>query len=557
MQVEITIKNYRCFSDSKPARIVLRKGFTAFVGVNNSGKSSLLKFFYEFRNLFQYLSHPNGNFIETLKGNSQEFTLPSSIFDPEEVFCNGNSRDIEIQLQFLLSDETTQTNTSLIPKQLVVTVLRDNPLISSGAYQARLRFTSKLHLANGTLNWQGLSLQGTKLNLAGQEPPVTQPIELFHIFKVSKELYETLYIGPFRNAIDLITKIDYSYESLIVEDYFDIKAGRAFIRDWRTFKTGKVRKNSESAYRLTEDIRRIFGFNELEINTSDDNRTLQLFINRKSYMLSELGSGLAQFILVLANAAIKQPSYILIDEPELNLHPSLQLDFLTALGSYAVEGVLFATHNIGLARASAELIYSVRKDAEGESEVRKLEATPRLSEFLGELSFSGYRELGFDKILLVEGSTEVKMIQQFLRKYGKDHQIVLLPLGGSQLIKESSEAELEEIKRICENVSALIDSELTAPEAAIEPSRAAFVEKCKKANIDCHVLERRAIENYLSNRAVKQVKGNKYRALEPYEALKDAPHGWAKAENWRIAQEMTREELEGTDLGEFLKRLCD
>jgi predicted ATPase len=555
MQVEITIKNYRCFSDSKPARIVLRKGFTAFVGVNNSGKSSLLKFFYEFRDLFQYLSQPNGNFIETLKGNSQEFRLPSSIFDPEEVFCNANNRNIEIQL--LLSDETTQTNTSLIPKQLIITVLRANPLISSGGSQAGLRFTSKLHLANGILNWQGLSLQGTELHLAGQEPPVTQPIELSHIFQVSKALHDTLYIGPFRNAIDLITRIDYSYESLIIEDYFDIKAGRAFIRDWRTFKTGKVRKNSESAYRLTEDIRRIFGFNELEINTSDDNRTLQLFINRKSYLLSELGSGLAQFILVLANAAIKQPSYILIDEPELNLHPSLQLDFLTALGSYAAEGVLFATHSIGLARASAELIYSIRKDAEGESEVRKLETTPRLSEFLGELSFSGYRELGFDKILLVEGATEVKMIQQFLRKYGKDHQIVLLPLGGSQLIKKSSEAELEEIKRICENVSALIDSELTAPEAAIEPSRAAFVEKCKKANIDCHVLERRAIENYLSDRAVKQVKGNKHRALEPYEALKDAPHGWAKAENWRIAQEMTREELEGTDLGEFLKRLCD
>ncbi len=108
MQVEITIKNYRCFSDSKPARIVLRKGFTAFVGVNNSGKSSLLKFFYEFRNLFQYLSYPDNNFIETLKGNSQEFTLPSSIFDPEEVFCNANSRDIEIQLKLLPSDETTQ-----------------------------------------------------------------------------------------------------------------------------------------------------------------------------------------------------------------------------------------------------------------------------------------------------------------------------------------------------------------------------------------------------------------------------------------------------------------
>jgi hypothetical protein len=51
--------------------------------------------------------------------------------------------------------------------------------------------------------------------------------------------------------------------------------------------------------------------------------------------------------------------------------------------------------------------------------------------------------------------------------------------------------------------------------------------------------------------------GNKYKALKPYEALNEkAQYGWHKAvHNWRIAQEMTREELKGTDLGEFLERL--
>ncbi len=551
MQVEITIKNYRCFSDSKPAHITLRKGFTAFVGVNNSGKSSLLKFFYEFRSLFQSLSSPNNdNFIQALRGNPQSFNFATSVLDIEEVFNNENNHNLKIELRFQDVDLVLEENAPPILDKIVITIPR-----ATNTYFAELFVVNKklVIIADEQPNFYriGVTTQGNFLIY--EDTPL---VNLYPLSQVSKDISEALYIGPFRNALELVTNTDYTSEQLSFGDYFDIKIGRAFIRNWRTFKSGRVRKNSEAAYRLTEDIRRIFGFKSLEINTSDENRTLQLFINGKSYTLLELGSGLAQFILVLANAAIKQPSYILIDEPELNLHPSLQLDFLTTLGSYAGEGVLFATHNIGLARASAELIYSIRKDAEGESEVRKLEATPRLSEFLGELSFSGYRELGFDKILLVEGSTEVKMIQQFLRKYGKDHQIVLLPLGGSQLIKESSEAELEEIKRICENVSALIDSELTAPEAAIEPSRAAFVEKCKKANIDCHVLERRAIENYLSDRAIKQVKGNKHRALEPYEALKDAPHGWAKAENWRIAQEMTREELEGTDLGEFIKRLC-
>jgi len=59
MDAELTIKNYRCFPDSRHARIVVRDVFTAILGVNNSGKSSLLKFFYEFRYLFGRLTDPS------------------------------------------------------------------------------------------------------------------------------------------------------------------------------------------------------------------------------------------------------------------------------------------------------------------------------------------------------------------------------------------------------------------------------------------------------------------------------------------------------------------
>ncbi len=69
--------------------------------------------------------------------------------------------------------------------------------------------------------------------------------------------------------------------------------------------------------------------------------------------------------MVLGNAAFKKPSFILIDEPEISLHPSLQLKFLNKLVGYASEGVVFATHNIGLARSVAEEIYSVASGARG------------------------------------------------------------------------------------------------------------------------------------------------------------------------------------------------
>jgi hypothetical protein len=71
------------------------------------------------------------------------------------------------------------------------------------------------------------------------------------------------------------------------------------------------------------------------------------------------------------------------------------------------------------------------------------------------------------------------------------------------------------------------------------------------------VLERRALENYLSDGAVKEVFGPAARGLDPYETLKDLhpPHGWAKGDNWRVARAMRRADLAGTDLGMFLESL--
>ncbi len=534
MEIEITIKNYRCFSDVRPARISLRKGFTGFVGVNNSGKSSLLKFFYEFRSLFQLLSGPSVNVLNALSRNVQAFNFPPSVTDIQEIFCNSNNRNLQIEISFTAINRPTKEGGISLPNKIILKIPRGTNT-----------FIAELHLEDGVLEPTG----GPVRNLAFRETILMLDnklkAQLSHLFQLFKTLAETLYIGAFRNAINVGSN----------QNYFDIQVGQAFIQVWREFKTGNIKRYNEAAYRLTEDINHIFGFEDLEINSSPDIQNLQVFVNGKSYKLSELGSGLTQFILVLANAATKQPSYILIDEPELNLHPQLQLDFLTTIGSYAHEGVLFATHSIGLARAVADQIYSVSMHAKSESEVNKLESTPRLSEFLGELSFSGYRELGFNKVLLVEGVTDVKTIQQFLRMYKIDHQVVLLPLGGSQFINELREPEIEEIKRISENVFVLIDSERDTAGASLEAHRAAFVEVCEKAKINCHVLDRRAIENYFSDEAVKKVKGNKYRALGPFEKLKDTSPAWGKEENWRIAREMTIDEVKKTDLEEFLDSL--
>jgi hypothetical protein len=132
---------------------------------------------------------------------------------------------------------------------------------------------------------------------------------------------------------------------------------------------------------------------------------------------------------------------------------------------------------------------------------------------------------------------------------------VLIPLGGSSLINGVSELELEELKRISENVSALIDSERAAGGDLLSEERRAFQRVCGAAKIDCHVLDRRATENYFSERAIHGSVGPAHKALGPYERLQDRKVRWPKAQNWKIAREMTLAEIDGTDLKAFLAKL--
>lgn len=532
MELEIEIKNYRCFPDSKPAKLRLGNGFGALLGVNNSGKSSLLRFFYEFRPLFAQLGG-NPSWLTNLLRLIPQGAGPASVSDTNEVFNNKNQRDIELCVR-VLQDANGVSPPAGQPNEIHFTYLR-----------SQKGWIAKIPVACSDAERQNIKVHDHHPPAILLGLPGRPSVSLALLIEAFRALSDTLYLGPFRNAINVDAG----------NDYFDIKVGKAFISEWRVRKTGANIEENEAIVRLTEDIRRVFGFGRLEINPSDDNTTLKIFINNRSYKLSEQGAGLTQFILVLANAAIRKPTFIFIDEPELNLHPSLQIDFLTTLASYCRFGVLFGTHSIGLARAVADRIYSLRRIAEGETQLQEYEATPRLSEFLGELGFGGYQELGFAKVLLVEGPTDVPLFQQLLRIYEKDHKVVILPLGGKSLVNDSTELQLTEIKRICKTIAAVIDSEKGDVAATVEPSRLAFQEMCGRTGINCRILDRRATENYFTDRAVKLAKGDNFRALSSYEKLRDLSPSWHKRENWRVAREMTRDELSSTDLGRFLDSL--
>lgn len=532
-RAEIVVRNYRTFTDERPLRIEIAPCATAFVGKNNVGKSSALRFFFEFRHLWNALRNP-GTYPGVGKAGNGFNIQYQGIADVEELFSNTNRRQLTIEVTFKSDPVPSGRHIA----RVCITIDRAFPAT------ARVRiWDDPNNLTDaGHVDLPGHQAFGLEKNRYLANP--TRPkIDLADAPRIFGILADALYIGAFRNAINVGEA-----------QYFDIDIGTKFIQTWNAWKNGTSKAKSVAIGEVTEDVRRVFEFRSLEINPVVGNETLNVFIDGRPYRLNELGAGLAQFIIVFGNVAIRNPSLVLIDEPEINLHPSMQLDFLTALASYSTFGVMFATHSIGLARSAAEQVFSFQKDELG-TVVRPFEATPNYAEFVGELSFSTFKEMGFDQILLVEGATDVKTAQQFLRKLGKDHRVVIVPLGGSQMIRGAIEPELYELTRLSRNIFALVDSERAAAGAPLDDNHLGFEAACNKLGIKICITERRAIENYLSDRAIKAELGNQYRALQPFELLRECAPSWAKASSWRIARRMDFAELADTDLGQFLEAI--
>jgi len=533
---KITLTGYRCFTE--PLRIEIEEDFTALVGPNNSGKSAFLKMFYEARELFKEASkyhlstgeqpdYPTVA-LDTITGQPVTMAIwPVSflknfrfqgVFEQKEVFSNvKNTPGFTLEI-------------SSSSKEKEVT------------YKCWYAANRQSVEEGGVVTIEGDDTQDGRDNYAGNCEEWTT---------ITRDLGNSFYIGPYR---------DFTCRNKEAQPYYDLLVGTQFISKWRLWKAGKLQQE-QKLQEVTSEICRIFGFKTLHISGAEDGETFQLVIDDKSYKLTEVGTGLAQFIMVLGNLAMceTKPSYILIDEPELNLHPSLQMEFLLNLRMYAEKGVIFATHSMGLARAVAARIYTFQK-REGKTSVKPFGSPKDYAEFLKDMSISSYTELGFEKVLLVEGPSEIKTIQEFLRKKKQDHRVLLLPLGGDALINVKTAHELSEFKRISDNIFALVDRE----EGTKQTQHEEFKNNCEDIGIECHILTRRALENYFTEAAVQRVLRNQQaKELGLNGKPNDSNFSWKNygygktTHNWKIAQEMEWTDIKDTDLGIFLDKICN
>ena len=536
VQGKLTLRNYRCFNWDNPAVLEFGDGFTAFVGANNSGKTAALRSVYELRNIFQYI-------VSVFYANNQFRVVvqPLGVADIAEVANDSDPSRFQIEIEITESLLPLDSTYFIVTKILVEYDIQSQSLfaksfIVTNSSGSKISFDdSKVRTLQGGMGNNRAQYQdGSVVDFSALQDFVTS-------------LSQSRYFPAFRNAINEGGG-----------NYYDLPIGTFLVATWDQWKAGNTRAHKIAISRVESEIASLLGFSSLQINADNTGKTLDVIIDGRPQKLPEVGAGVAQLIIVLAAALVYKPPYILIDEPELSLHPSLQLSFLATLGSYATAGLLYSTHSISLARCTAQRIYAVKKIKNGSSQMHPFsDSAINFGGWLGELSYSSRVELGCEGLLLVEGSTDVLFFQEFLRKIGKDHKYVLMQLGGSSLIRGGVTPHLSELSRIIDpsKIRVFIDSERNSAEAPIAADRLAFMADCKSIGIDVHISERKATENYLEENGIRKILGAEFKPLEPYQKLKACPKPWHKSDNWRIARETEFDDIRNTDLGKFLEAL--
>jgi predicted ATPase len=218
--------------------------------------------------------------------------------------------------------------------------------------------------------------------------------------------------------------------------------------------------------------------------------------------LSESGTGVGQVLGILYVALTRQPSVIVIDEPNSFLHPGAAKKLMQILKQCPHQYIV-STHSPELiSTINADVVHFVRRE-DGISAVSQIDAQELagMRDVLGDLGASLTDVFGYDKIIWVEGTTEQEC---FPRVLGAKSEV--LPLGvGFVAVKQVGDFEA---RRNNPRLVVSVYNKL-AQRSPLLPVAVAFSfdrEKRKEAEIarmradlgdSVHFLPRATYENYL------------------------------------------------------------
>lgn len=278
----------------------------------------------------------------------------------------------------------------------------------------------------------------------------------------------------------------------------------------------------------------------------DKRDCLLKFSNHSSeWMLADdSGLGLRDILSIISNCIFFDKGLLLIEEPESHLHPEVQRRLLDFMKFRCKPQILLTTHSsVFLDTSYIDSIHVCKMNEDGitvKNEEKKLVA-------LQELGYLSVDNIIANTLLLVEGITDIPVIEEFLRKFDDkfDEYVKLMSLGS---VSNLAALDLDIVSNGYEMVFAVIDGDNNVN--TLKAVKQLKLKVKKYENVEVIELDGYGIENYLSCRAVDEKSNPPSKELTSLMTSDYFPPdikivGMAKNSNYyrNIARNMTKQEV--------------
>ena len=504
--LNLKLTNFRKISALPEPTITFNQDINVLVGANNAGKTSILN---AIQRLFKTEEITPRDLNYLIKDGSLiiegEVLLTSEQWKSYLNISWGNSPFIPSLELDTLSKQISQTPVSITLKK-------------NYSYINRKQVTI---LSNAELDFENLSKMVNRFSTSENEIVAIQNTQSILANSNFYNVYKTpLYLDSKGKILDNEKFIPLNQiEEKTSDDYVNIR-GLLY-----ALKKKEPQKFEDFKKRLLEIFTEI---NDVDVFHDEALGQFELILHEKlrkngttenvSYDINNVGQGMQTLVLMLSTILLLKPSIVLMDEPEVHMHPSLIKEFVKYIQLLSVDTqFIITTHSLVLIQeVGLDKVFSLKNEIDQKGIiVSKVEDKNKLLETVQQL---GYEidtltyTLKPSVFVFTEGPSDKDFILAFAEKAGLQTQInsfsiSFIAMGGkgnryklANLINKLNEEFIDA------PLLMILDRDETTNTTIEEISTKFFSKNPKRL----HYLSKRQIENYLiDEKAIKSIVAKK------------------------------------------------
>lgn len=488
-----SISNFRNFGNEEEWLAPLSR-VNIIIGSNNSGKSNVLR--YIKRILIPTISNNIGQGTKI-----SEIDRPSSRkqindlkilqpFDPKDYSTNSQPWRAEWTQALIASQDIDKEG-----KFITLAHSIQNGNVRS-EYPKLAPDIESQHKKNFNLIWNYLTS-----STGGSYEQHWYPKTMEHFVSKSKETFTAFFIPSFRQ---IPTRM---------EEFTD-----EYAKD--TGETHVIDKLAEIAYPSYSDMEQTEKFNllrdfiaeiiedpDVEIQIPNDRKTINIKTRGQFYPIEMLGSGIHELIILASEILVRPNEIILLEEPEVHLHPTLQRRLMGFINRMTKNQFFITTHSSIIIDTSNANIFGVGT-INGYAKIEKLLTSQDKYLACKNIGYKSSDLLQTNCIIWVEGPSDRIYLLNWINsrepKWREGEHFSIMFYGGKLLSHLTTEHEevtdLIQILPICRNCAIIIDSDRSSSNQNLRNTKVRIIDEIKNVNGFYWVTTGREIESYYSNK---------------------------------------------------------